>query len=43
VTQVLEVAHTVILVVNLDVSNHTGPEESIAGHNISELATLVYA
>jgi len=27
--------------VNLDVSNHTGPQESIAGHDITELATLV--
>jgi hypothetical protein len=42
VTEVLEVAHTVILVVNLDVYNHTGPQESIAGHDITELATLVY-
>jgi len=25
VTEVLEVAHTVMLLVNLDVSNHTGP------------------
>jgi hypothetical protein len=29
-------------VANLDVSNHTGPLESIAGHDITELATLVY-
>jgi hypothetical protein len=42
VTEVLEVAHIVILMVNLDVSNHTGAQESIAGHDVTELATLVY-
>jgi hypothetical protein len=42
VTEVPEVAHTLILLVNIDVSNHTVPQESIAGHDITELATLVY-
>jgi len=40
-TEVLEVAHTVILLINLDVSNHTGPQEGIASHDITELVTLV--
>jgi hypothetical protein len=42
VTEVLEVAHNVILLVNLDYCNHTGTQESNAGHYITELATLVY-
>jgi len=42
VTEVPEVTHTVILLDHLDVSNHTGPQESIAGHDITELATVVY-
>jgi len=40
VAEVLEVAHTVILLVNLDVPHHTGPQESIAGHDMTEIATL---
>jgi hypothetical protein len=42
VTEVLETADTVILLVKLDVSNNIVPYESIAGYDIPELATLVH-